>query len=79
MRNNKKGSLKASKLYKVPRTSLRRLAGKTELSAAIASGAKLGRKPTISVELEKQLVAYVLTMEDKLFGLVRRDLMSLAY
>lgn len=79
VRNKKMGSLKASKLYKVPRTTLRRLAAKVDVSTEEATCAKLGRKPTLPQELEKQLVQYVLTMEAKLFGLVRKDVMSLAY
>lgn len=79
VRNKKMGTLKAAKLYKVPRTTLRRLAAKTELPPKVASAAKLGRRPVLPAELEKKLVEYVLTMEAKLFGLVRRDVMSLAY
>lgn len=79
VRSKKMGSLKASKFYKVPRTTLRRLAAKVDLSAEVATCSKLGRKPTLPGELEKQLVQYVLAMEAKLFGLVRKDVMSLAY
>ncbi|CAG4997769.1 unnamed protein product [Parnassius apollo] len=79
LRNKKMGSLKASKLYKVPRTTLRRLAAKVDLSAEEATCTKLERKATLPQELEKQLVQYVLTMEAKLFGLVQKDVMSLAY
>lgn len=79
VRRKKMGSLKASKLYKVPRTTLRRLAAKVDLSAEVATCSKLGRKPTLPEELEKQLVQYVLAMEAKFFGLARKDVMSLAY
>lgn len=67
VRNKKMGSLKASKLYKVPRTTLQRLAAKVDLPVDVAIHAKLGRKATLPEELEKQLVQYVLAMETRLF------------
>lgn len=79
VRNKKMGTLKASKLHKVLRTTLRRLAAQRELPADIVVCAKLGRRPTLPDELEKQLVKYMLAMGAKFFGLVRRDVMSLAY
>lgn len=55
------------------------MAAKVGASAEVVTYAKLGRKPTLPQELEKQLLQYVLTMEAKLFGLVRKGVMSLAY
>lgn len=55
------------------------MAPKVDLPADVATPAKLGRKSIFRQELEKQLVQYVLAMEAKLFGLVRKDVMSFAY
>ena len=65
-------------MYSVPRTTLRRLAAK-DASIALVTCAKLGRKPCLPAEIEKILVDYVLTMKAKFFGLVRKDVMTLAY
>ncbi|XP_033225933.1 uncharacterized protein LOC117178619 [Belonocnema kinseyi] len=40
---------------------------------------RLGRPPVLSEELETKLVNYVLTMESKFYGLIRRDLEYMAY
>lgn len=60
-------SLKASKLYKVPRTILRRLTDKVDLPAYVATHVKLRRKLTLPLELEIQLVPCMLGKEAKLF------------
>lgn len=77
IRYKKIGSVKASKLYKVLRTTVRRLAALVNLPANIATHSKLGRKPTLSEELHIQLVQYVLAMEAKFFGFTRKYIMSL--
>lgn len=72
-------SLTASKMNKVPPTTLRCLEAKTELSTDVMSCAKLGRRPTKPDDLERQLVNYGLAMEAKLFGSERQDVMSLSH
>ncbi|KAJ4448850.1 hypothetical protein ANN_00241 [Periplaneta americana] len=73
------GTLKASKIDSVPRTTLQTLSKKTDLRPEEAIVTKLGRKPVLGFELEKILVEYVLEMEEKFYGLTRSDLQRMAY
>lgn len=79
IKEKRMGYLKASKLFNVPKTTLRRLLGKTDQPLEEAVSSKLGRKPILLPELEGHLVEYILTMEAKYFGLTRNDIRSLAF
>ena len=73
------GYLKASQLYKVPRSTLER---RNKNGDKIAIGARkfLGnRKSVLPEEVERKLANYVKTMEEKLFGLTYIDLRKMAY
>lgn len=73
------GYLKASKSYKVPRTTLFRLSQINMVPPEKAAATTLGRKCVLGSELEKQLVEYVLKMESKFYGLTMIDLRRMAY
>ncbi|PSN56006.1 hypothetical protein C0J52_13718 [Blattella germanica] len=78
VRNKKMGYLKASKLYNVPHTTLRRLI-KSKLPLKDAVSQKLGRKVVLGSKLEEELVSYLLVMEKQFFGLTRKDVRQMAY
>ncbi|KAJ4432731.1 hypothetical protein ANN_21369 [Periplaneta americana] len=78
IRNKEMGFNKADKLFKVPKTSLRRYV-KMDKPAEEAIRTKLGRKPVFSQELETELVDYLVMMEQKYFGLTRQDVKMLAF
>ena len=73
------GYLKASQLYKVPRSTLER---RNKNGNKIAIGARkfLGnRKSVLPEEVERKLANYVKTMEEQLFGLTYILLRKMAY
>ena len=63
VRAKEMGLKKASRLYEVPKTSLKRYVLQTEKSPEEAVNSCLGRKPILPKELEKMLVDYLLRME----------------
>ena len=74
--NKEMGLLKASKFYSVPRSTLKDYVknnGKNTIDA------RIGRKPILPLELEKDLERYCLEMEDKYYGLTRNDIKRMAY
>ena len=77
---NKKeiGYLKASKMYQIPKTTLRRRVKGGNIRA-IGSKKGLGRLSTFSEAQEKELVAHVLDLEQRFFGVTRKHLQSLAF
>ena len=71
--------IKASQLYKVPRSTLERI-NKNSNKIAIGARKFLGnRKSVLPEEVERKLANYVKTMEEKLFGLTYIDLRKMAY
>lgn len=72
------GYLSAAKRYNVPRATLHRLC-KKDGSPDTVSKTTLGRKTVLTPELEKELVEYLLLMDQRYFGLTRRDLRSMAF
>lgn len=79
VRENKMGTLKASKTYNVPRTTLQTLSKKIDLSPSKLVSSKIGRKPVLGHDIENQLVNYLLNMEERFFGYTRGDLKIMAY
>ncbi|CAH1985423.1 unnamed protein product [Acanthoscelides obtectus] len=79
VREKKMGTLKAAKTFNVPRTTLQTLSKKLDLTPAQAVCTKLGRKPYLGEDLEKELVSYLLIMEQKFYGYTIRDLRRMAY
>ncbi|KAK9720060.1 CENP-B N-terminal DNA-binding domain [Popillia japonica] len=78
VRDNVMGTLKTSKTYNVPRSTLQRLAKKPEAPRKAAQ-TLLGRKTVLGEELETELVNYILEMESKFYGLTRKDMRQMAY
>lgn len=78
VRNKHMGYLAAAKVFKVPRTTLFRLCN-IEGPPATVSKTKLGKKPVLSPKLEEELVRYLLIMDQKFFGMTRRDARSMAF
>ena len=73
------GYLKASQLYKVPKSTLERR-NKYGNKFAIGTRKFLGNKISVlPVDVERKLATYVRTMEEKLFGLTYIDLRKMAY
>lgn len=77
--NNREGGLnQIARQYQIPKATLKRhLDGVNKF----AKGPKkcFGRMPALPQELENELVAHVLDLEKKLFGITRKSLMKLAY
>lgn len=74
------GSKMASKIYNVPKTILLRMArSNKEIPVAEVVVTKIGCKPVLPPDIEKQLVEYLLEMESKYFGLTRSDIKSMAF
>ncbi len=79
--SKKSGYKKATREHQVPKTTLMRHCA---ANAEIADGqsvkiSTLGRKPVLGDKIEQQLLEYSLAMEERFFGLTRRDLMRTAY
>jgi len=69
-----KGVREASRLYNVPIETLRR-----RVTGAVPLGCHPGPHTVLSEEEESRIVEYVATMADMGFGLIREDIMQLAY
>lgn len=78
IRKKEMGWLKASKTYKVPQATLRRLADEKYGSPKEASVTKHGRPTVFNADLESELVRYCLSMEATFYGLTRKDLRRMA-
>lgn len=78
VRTKKFGYTKAAKIFKVPRTTLRRLVA-SDLPPEECVNTRLGRKPIMSPELEAQLVEYLSIIENQFYGLTRSDVRKMAY
>lgn len=79
VRQHEMGTLKASKMFNVPRSTLQRSAKKIALQPIEAAQIKLGRKAILGDNLENELVRYILEMEAKFHGLTRKDVRRMAY
>ena len=79
VRENKMGTLKASKIFNVPRTTLQTLSKKVDCTPSEAASTKLGRKPYLSHKIEEELVSYLLHMEQNFYGYTSGDLHRMAY
>jgi hypothetical protein len=74
VRKKECGCKTATNRYKVPRTTLQRY-----LKNECADVKTLGRPTVLGCALEAELVSYAKAMESRLFGLTRRDLVSVAF
>jgi hypothetical protein len=79
MRKKKMGSYKASRVFKVPQTTLERCIKDREKTSNEAIKTKLGRKQVLPCEAENDLAEHCLLMERKFFVLTIADIMRLAY
>ncbi|KAF0745903.1 tigger transposable element-derived protein 2-like, partial [Aphis craccivora] len=79
VRQNEMRFLKATKQFKVPRTTLHRLCNKMDMEPHNAAATILGRESTLGDTLESELLKYALLMESKYYGLTRNDLKQMAY
>ncbi|KAJ8928087.1 hypothetical protein NQ314_019385 [Rhamnusium bicolor] len=79
VRQQEMGTLKASKTFNVPRSTLQHSAKMVELDPDEVGTIKLGRKTVLGDEVEEELVRYILLMEAKFYGLTRKHLRRMAY
>lgn len=79
VREKRMGWKKATVLYKVPKTTLMRLAQYKYGNPTEAAKAKIGRPTILTRELEDELVKYCSAMKATFFGLTRLDLRSMAF
>lgn len=79
VREKTMGTLKASKTFNVPRSTLQDLSKRNEVSPSKVVSTKIGRKPILGQELENQLVTYLLHMEEKFYGFTLGDLRRMAF
>lgn len=79
VRENRMGTLKAAKTFNVPRTTLQTLSKKTDVSPSKLVSVKIGRKTVLGEDLERELVAYLLQMEESFFGFTLGDLQRMAF
>ncbi|CAH1997168.1 unnamed protein product [Acanthoscelides obtectus] len=78
VKNKEMGTLKESKAFGVPKSTLiDYVISKKPVDTLLAI--KLGRKPTLTNELEEALVEYALEMERRYFGLRASDVRRLAF
>jgi len=79
--NGSIGLQKASKLFRVPRSTLRDRIQQTKCGKTIAEavGKRYGRKTIFTVEQEKELMSYILEMEPKQYELTLLSIRKIAY
>ncbi|XP_063218965.1 uncharacterized protein LOC134529129 [Bacillus rossius redtenbacheri] len=69
----------AARRFGVPCSTLQRFLKLDKSPEQVVQESRLGRKPFLNAELEKQLVSYLLVMEEKYFGCTLTDLRRMAY
>lgn len=79
VREKRMGYLKAAKHFNVPRSTLFRFVNDNDSSTESVMNKVIGRRPVLGTDIENMLVEYILTMENKFYGLTRMDLRRLAY
>ncbi|KAJ4446552.1 hypothetical protein ANN_13249 [Periplaneta americana] len=78
VREKKMGLRKAVKLYNVPQTTLQRFIN-NNMSPEECVKLKIERKTVLPAELEKQLVGFLVEMDNRFYGLTRTDVKRMAY
>lgn len=73
------GIKKASAVYNVPKTTLRRRARNKNKRASEGKKDLGGRQPILCEAMETDLVRYIVKMEEMFFGLTMEDVRKLAY
>jgi len=80
MRNKEMVSYKASRVFNIPQTTLRRyVKDRSKKNSSEAVKTKLGRKQVLPCEEENDLAEHCRLMERKFIGLKMADVMHLAY
>jgi hypothetical protein len=70
VRGKEMGLLKASKMFSVPRATLKDYLNNRGKDAEALLTMRMGRKPALSAQIENELVIYSLLMERHFFGLM---------
>ncbi|KAJ8878463.1 hypothetical protein PR048_019041 [Dryococelus australis] len=79
-RGKEMGLSRASKMFDVPKSTLKDKVNSREEDVDKLVSTKLGRKPTLGDEMEDALVKYCLEMEAKfIFGLTAKDIKRMAF
>lgn len=79
VKENNMGFLKASKVYKVPRSTLENYVNHKSKDIESLISTRLGRKCALGENLEKQLLEYCKTMDQRFYGVTVRDIRQLAF
>lgn len=79
VRAKEMGLLRASKHFSVPKSTLKDKVNSAEEDVNKLVSIKLGRKPTLDIELEEALVTYCLEMESRFYGLTAKDVKRMAF
>lgn len=79
VRNKEMSFLKASKVFEVPKTTLRRLALQVEKLPEVVVEQKMGRKPVFTDQMENELVELLLEKESICLGFTNQDVRKLAF
>lgn len=69
----------AARCFNVPKATLFRMLAKCDIEPPILAKEQLGRKPTLPLQIENELVKYCLLMEKKFYGLTQNDIRRMAY
>jgi hypothetical protein len=77
-REKRMGYFKSAKTFKVPQSTLERYVKMGGEPKALVS-CNLGRKPVFSSEMENLLAQHCLDMEQRYFGITRKDVCRLAF
>lgn len=79
VQKNEMGFLKASKLYQVPRSTLENYVNHKSKTIDELLKGKIGRKCVLGEELERELALYCKIMDERYYGLRRKDVRRLAF
>jgi hypothetical protein len=69
----------ASRVFEVPRSTLKDKVNSKETDIEKLINTRLGRKPVLPSNVEEELVSYCLMMEKSFFGLTTRDMKRMAF
>lgn len=79
VRSKEMGLLRASKIYEVPKSTLKDKVNSGEADINKLISVKLGRKPILGGDIESALVKYCLEMECRFYGLTAKDIKRMAF
>jgi len=79
VRRKEMGLKKASRIFSVPRSTLRGKVNSSSEDIEKLASAKRGRKPVLANEMEEALVRYCVEMDTKFHSLTRQELIKIAF